>query len=186
MIHRSKEKREVRYLLHTYNETQQNGRSTHVWHIHGESRLPDSMILGHYWYGNMLSKIKEYLTVCENRYQKTQQDGAKITYDSWVDSFILGDVYILGFGFDLSEFDLWWLLNRRMREKAITGTVYFYEYEQTPNREKIELLKLMGVQVVNIDLPDDADYKKFYLQAIEDIRQHVLLEREVNHGQICY
>ena len=36
----------------------------------------------------------------------------------WLDSFVLGNVNILGLGMDFSELDLWWLLNRKKRESA--------------------------------------------------------------------
>ena len=64
-----------------------------------------------------------------------------------MDAFILGDVYILGFGFDLSEFDLWWLLNRKFNEKADHGHVYYLEPKSPVLDEKLELLKLLEVEV---------------------------------------
>ena len=171
MVQRTTEKAELRYLLHTYNQAAGN----RIWHIHGESRLPDSMILGHYWYGNMLGKLKAEMDKKKNRYAYQQKNNLPIAFDSWTDGFILGNVYILGCGFDLSEIDLWWMLNRKAREKARTGKVYFYEMRNQAKREKIELLKLLGVHIVDFDMkepswddPQGTDiYRAFYRKAID-------------------
>lgn len=141
---------ETQYLLHTYNEVTFEGHKTRIWHIHGESRKPNSIALGHYWYGNILARMKEEFKRRGNQYYEKQRKGAPIAYDSWLDSFILGDVFILGFGFDFSEMDLWWLLNRRQREKAQKGELFFYEPKDKSNREKVELLRLMGCTPVDL------------------------------------
>ena len=47
---------EAKYLLHTYELLPWRDREVPVWHIHGEGRKPDSMILGHYYYANLLKK----------------------------------------------------------------------------------------------------------------------------------
>ena len=52
--------------------------------------------------------------------------GGEMEALSWLDYFILGDVYSLGFGFDTSEMDLWWLLCRKKRERADHGELYFF------------------------------------------------------------
>lgn len=50
---------ESQYLLHTYNEVKSGNFTNRVWHIHGEARKPDSTVLGHYYYGNLMYKIKK-------------------------------------------------------------------------------------------------------------------------------
>ena len=91
----------------------------------------------------------------------------------------MGDVYVLGFGFDLSEIDLWWLLNRKLREKGNHGKVIFYEPKDDRNQHKIELLKLMKVQhesfeMENVDNSNPTNnYINFYKKAIEDIREQM-------------
>ena len=47
---------EGKYLLHTYNRAVVSGHHNRIWHIHGEARKPDSMILGHYYYGKLLRR----------------------------------------------------------------------------------------------------------------------------------
>ena len=187
MRHTDEVKRaEQTLLLHTYEEVK--GRK--IWHIHGEARKPDSMILGHYYYGNLLFKMKEYLKKKNDSFKKAQSEGKAVEIKSWVDAFILGDVYILGFGFGLSEFDLWWLLNRRKREKADIGGIYLYEAKPDGYNERLDLLKLLGVEIIdcgfekkkNSDGKEElcGSYKDFYYAAISDIREKL---QEAQHEQ---
>lgn len=46
---------ETQFLLHTYNEVKYRNSINRIWHIHGESRKPNSMILGHYIIGMEVS-----------------------------------------------------------------------------------------------------------------------------------
>ncbi|MBQ6508535.1 MAG: SIR2 family protein [Flexilinea sp.] len=172
---------ERNYLLHTYNRVQCENIENRIWHIHGEIRKTDSMILGHYWYGKLLYKIIEESEKRKDLYARSQKEEKPAELNSWMDSFILGDVYILGFGFGLSEVDLWWLLNRKQRERAEHGKVYFYELRSEKQREKTELLKLMDVEVIDLGFSQTEktktdgkpDYETFYRAAIEDVRQKI-------------
>ena len=163
---------EKKYLLHTYNEVVFSGIPNKIWHIHGEARKPDSTILGHYYYGNSLYKIKDEARKRADYEQSTEAR-------SWVEAFLFADIYCLGFGFGLAEFDLWWLLNRKAREKNNSGKLYFYEPLDKSQWEKIELLNLMksttGDKVVKIEnlgytKGDNIQWSEFYQDAINDIR----------------
>lgn len=162
---------ERKYLLHTYNEV--NGSK--IWHIHGEARKIASMQLGHYSYGNTLFKIKDLVQKRKGFYAQNQSTGVFTEAKSWVDAFILGNLYVLGFGFNFSEFDLWWLLNRRKREKASTGRIIFYEMDESKNAVKHELLDIMGVEVRSLGFKKNGEnsYASFYEAAIEDISKEV-------------
>lgn len=172
---------EGQYLIHSYNRVRFGKTENRVWHIHGECRKPNSMILGHYWYANQLARMKKESDSAGDSYYRRQTEGRAPILDSWIDSFILGDVYVLGFGFDFSEIDLWWLLNRKQREKADTGKVYFYEMSGEENYEKTELLRLFGAEPADLGMkvPDKDDplisekYKKFYTEAIGDIERRM-------------
>lgn len=173
---------ESKYMLHTYYEAERNGAANKIWHIHGEARKPDSMILGHYYYGLLLQRYIQLLEKRGNGYVKYQQSDKEIPIHSWLDAFILGDIYVLGFGYHLSEFDLWWLLNRKKRERAEVGTVHFYEMKSSQNGildERLELLKLMGVEIHDMGMiKDRANYNSFYQSAIEDISRRVAAGRK--------
>ena len=63
-------------------------------------------------------------------FKACEQKGTKPIVKSWIDLFLLRNVYIVGFGMDLSEGDFWWL--------ACYKSLYFpdtkiYSYEPNLN-----------------------------------------------------
>lgn len=116
------------YSIRTYKTFvhDKTGHSVKLWKIHGDlSRLP-SIMLGFDQYCGSLSKITDYV---KGRYKSTQ-DGSKVQckkamkekcktqefdHISWIELFFRTNVYIVGFGMDFSELDIWWLLNKRAR-----------------------------------------------------------------------
>ena len=172
---------EPKYLIRSCQEIPYGQHLNRIWHIHGEARKPNSMILGHYYYANLLHRIMDYVDKNSRYYAYRQQNGKIQPIRSWLDSFILGDVYILGFGMDFSELDIWWLLNRKKRENAIHGQVFYYEPGGNDFNEKAELLKLLDVKVIHCDVTTPTGtleekneaYRVFYLRAIQDIRKRV-------------
>lgn len=163
---------DAKYLIHTYNRFE---NFPPVWHIHGETRRKSSLILSHEEYARETNKIVEYCNSRKNYYEKYSQD---IHVKSWIDYFILGDIYILGLGFDFSEFDLWWLINRRVREKSPKGNIYFYEPENDDNKYKLAAMNDIGIKVESFGIcieKNDGDinakYSDFYSKAIDDIAQ---------------
>lgn len=165
---------EASFMLHTYNSVTYNGTEQRIWHVHGEARKPDSMVLGHYYYGQLLGKMLEFSKKRGNSYFFDQQNGKPPKLGSWVDAFILGDVYILGFGYGFAESDMWWLLNRKKREHAEVGYTFFYELNPAgqSNREKLDLLKLMNVEIVPFAVKN-GHWADEYSKAIDDIALRV-------------
>lgn len=173
---------EAKYLFYTYALPEWKGRRTPVWHVHGEGRKPDSMILGHYYYANLLEKITAYVRQEGPRYRRETERGGIPRIRSWADAFLFGDVYVLGFGFDVSEFDLWWLLNRKKRERVETGRTWFFapaeraEAEGGVN-EKEELLRVLGAEVRHCDMiradgtpiERSLGFRAFYERAMDEI-----------------
>ena len=175
---------EEAYQLHTCCDLEWQGHKTRLWHIHGEGRLPKTMILGHYYYGNLLRRVAEDLGgEDEDRPLRRPAGGGEIR--SWAEAFLLGDVYSLGFGFDVSEVDLWWLLDRKRRERAETGRTRFYAPEETRHgdaiNEKEELLRVLGVEVCHCATrrprgdayERSGGFRAFYRAAIDDIREQL-------------
>ena len=172
---------EAKYLFYTYGDLDWQGHRTKVWHVHGEGRKPDSMILGHYYYANLLEKISTYVKAESARYRREQERGEPTRIKSWADAFLFGDVYVLGFGFDVSEFDLWWLLNRKKRERGAGRTWFFAPQEyarESGINEKEELLKVLGVEVRHCDservtggtpLQRSLGFRAFYERAMDEI-----------------
>ena len=170
--HSENYKADRKYTIHSYNKVIYEGKEEKIWHIHGEARKHSSMVLGHYYYGKLVKKIIEYVDGRSGLYWQQQEEGKEIKTDSWIDAFIMGDVYVLGFTFDFSEVDLWWLLNRKFNEKAEHGKVYFYEPIIETEKEKVNLLEVFGVKVMNMGIEEKIidgksyiDYKTFYEKA---------------------
>lgn len=170
---------EGQYLLHTFNVVSYQNVENRIWHIHGEARKHSSILLDHYTYGSYLHKIKELSDKRRNYYAWGQAKGKTPKLLSWVDSFIMGDVYVLGFGYGFSEIDLWWLLKRKKREKAEEhGKVYFYEPKSEENCDKHSLLNVLKAEVrtLGVEKPKDAGddfYLAFYRRALDDIKKEV-------------
>ena len=173
------------------------GKETQVWHIHGELRTPASMILGHLYYGNLLKKCIDVYDKRRDEYTRSIREGKGHRINSWVEAFLWGDVYIVGFGMGLSEIDLWWLLEKKADRKR--GSVTFYEPlpgDQTvcpldPHKAcefpkgyvdekqcKLKLMKVFGVQIKDLGftVKKDEDYAEFYEKVCEDLQSTMVIE----------
>jgi hypothetical protein len=165
-------KKEKRYLLHTYNEIV--FPPNRVWHIHGEAANPDSIVIGHYYYGNLLGQCQSVV----KRREKDHWKYSDTARNSWVDAFLTGDIYVLGFGFDYSETDLWWLLSKKARmKKKRSGNVYIYRPHKREEFDvKYRLLQDYGAQVIDLgmydsesEIEDNEMFREFYPLAIDAI-----------------
>ncbi len=116
------------YSIRTY-KTFINGETGHkvkLWKIHGDLSRIKSITLGFDQYCGSLSKLVGYV---KGNYESSQSGGKTFCripmkrkceeqrYDgiSWIELFFRTNVYIVGFGMDFSEIDIWWLLNKRAR-----------------------------------------------------------------------
>ena len=160
---RNHKKAEGKYLLHTYNEVNYMGVSNRVWHIHGVAKNPSSMVIGHYYYGNLVSRYSNALVSAHQRFRDNLD-----VYTSWLDGFIMGDVFILGCGFDPSEFDLWWLVERKKIERMNLGKIFYFapKWERDNNCEKYELMNVYGIEVKDDITNSTKNYDLFYEEAL--------------------
>ncbi len=166
--------KETKYNLFRRREV--NG--TYIWHLHGEADIPNSITLGHEHYVGYLQKMGNYLKdkisstskgekkAIRSPLQKSifkqekfeEFDEATTVY-SWVDLFVMHDVYILGLSLDYTEIDLWWLLifkERLKHERRINSgkTSYYCFYPHTRDKKeeaKLSLLEALGVNVIKKD-----------------------------------
>ena len=81
-----------------------------IWHVHGDVAKLSSMVMGHYHYGMLIREIQDYTAEMTRRYRACRSGCLDYQPYSCIDSFLMGDVYILGMGMYLCEADLWWLL----------------------------------------------------------------------------
>lgn len=182
-----------KFLLHTYNEVASGGFTNRIWHIHGEARKPASMVIDHYNYGSLLNRFINFYRWRGNDY-KNYHSYEEIPKESWLDAFMVGDVYILAQGFDFAEMDLWWLVNRKKNDKYAGGKIFFYEPKSDRDFDsKTELLKIYGVTPVTLgfELPEKPGhranseirkryeeeknelFRSFYREAVRDIAKQV-------------
>ena len=166
---------ESKYMLHTYYPLSFGEKHSRIWHIHGEYRKPDSMVLGHYYYASLLGRLTEINRSRKNSYSLRAKYDTAPKLSSWFDSFIWGNVYVVGFGFALSETDMWWLINRKKRETAPKGKLYFYNtYDENDENSSItvELLRIMGAEVIDIPVRDN-NWVAAYKTVCSDIKKRM-------------
>lgn len=141
--------------LHTYFAPQDDVPP--IWHIHGEASRPNTMVLGHYYYGKLLAKMQQYVSSFMARYRARASRQQNMEMRSWLDYFLMGEVYIVGLGMALSEMDLWWLVNCKKRHFP-DSKVILYKPDIKP--EEKMLAEAYGV-IVNSN-GFTGDYKDYY------------------------
>lgn len=158
--------------IYQYIELRKNNKK--LWHIHGIATRYESIVLDHYAYGKLLNKIQKHT---KNIIMKFTSSNYKMV--SWVDYFLVGDVHILGFKFDLAEVDLWWLLSFKSRHFQFAKT-YFYCMEEELEPEIKIMLKTYNVEIIDPRksksdaeglINQQKNYKDFYALAIEEMRR---------------
>ena len=142
-----------------------------IWHIHGEAAHPNSMVMGHYYYGKLLAEIQKYVSHVIQRYKMCQKNNTDFWPKSWIDYFLIGNIYVVGFGLNPSEMDIWWLINCKKRHFDNCGKIFFYE----PNLDCIDsypvraLAETFGIKYDFYKVEND--YVSFYQNVIDEIRQ---------------
>ncbi len=175
---------ETRYSL--FRRTKAGNLS--IWHTHGEINKSNTIMLGFDHYAGSLQKMRSFITTgLSKRYHKkvalesvTRKNRYSQTPFSWVDIFLLNDVYILGFGMDFSEIDIWWLTiyKQRMREKNKRfGTTTYHSFIHQENADKkeleetkIEVLRSLGVTVKKHTINTNHTYSDAYDQIFDQIK----------------
>lgn len=152
-----------------------DGRTIPVFHIHGERMRKHSLVLSYYSYANSVSRLIALNKKRGNEYQEKQITGESIDVLSWLDYFLLGDVYAVGFGFDTSEFDIWWAIERKAREKADHGKLHALMTEEYLEEKPQKILfDSMDVELHNF--PPTEGYQKAY----EDILNYLWREAKAH------
>jgi len=94
--------------------------------------------------------------------------------------FLFGDVYIIGLGLGISEFDLWWLLRRKQREERANGRVYFYTNDDEKDyRDRDLMLTALGVIINPGSIKRHPDHSAFYDIAMSDMSNRIAKNRAV-------
>lgn len=161
-------RREPKFYLHSFYRI----KNKDIWHIHGEAKNKFSVVIDQYNYGKLLYKMISYINTNYSRLYTEQTQ--TINTESWIDYFLIGNIYIVGLGLSMAEYDLWWLLNNKKRNKNNKGKVFYYcnKKDNISGAEK-EMLRLQQVEVVMDERainPDSMDYYNgYYNWVYEDI-----------------
>ena len=151
-----------------------DGRTVPVFHIHGEKARKRSIILSYYNYANSLSKLVEYNKKLGNTLAVKQHAGEAHRCKCWLDYFILGDVWSVGFGLDTSEFDVWWAIERKARENNASHgkfCAYFPGDKSSANAQKV-MLEAMGAECWFVELKNGR-YETMYERAVKEIGEKI-------------
>ena len=154
------------------------GCSVPIWHIHGEAHKPNSMVMGHYYYGKLLREIENYLSGAMSRLKVLyKKEVNPIPTKSWVDLFLLGDVHIVGFSMSLSETDLWWLACCKKRNFPDSRIIYYKDHEENdPGKE--EMTRTYGIEVVDMK-GKVSDFKGYYEKSLNIIKDCIKQGRSI-------
>ena len=149
-----------------------DGRIIPVFHIHGESARKHSMVLSYYSYAKMVHNLIEENKRIGNSYFELMEKGEQIPVRSWLDYFIVGNVWTVGFGFDPSEFDIWWAVERRDREIAEHGLLHAYMIEGS-DKEDVKKALFQGMGVADRWIRFDGRYEEAYSVMINQMSQEI-------------
>lgn len=151
--------------------------ATKIWYIHGYAELPRTILLGYEQYAGMLQRMRNYVVTGAD-YKAFQHAGLRTRLNrsdfvaySWIDSFFIDEVHILGFTLDYVEMDIWWLLTYRSRMiSASTASkarssfrprnkilYYIPEHLMAKAATKLQLLDAVGVEIVSLKMGSDPE-----------------------------
>ena len=142
-----------------------------IWHIHGHACAPNSVIMGHYFYGKLLSSIQSYIPKMLKGWRMRQNIDGDFEIRSWVDSFMTDDVYMVGFGMDLCEADIWWLACCKKRHFP-DSRIYYYvpEWDLPKDDPRRILMNAYGIVIREISCPEK-DFSAFYEEILKDFSE---------------
>ncbi len=152
--------------LYQYIEVCYNGKEVSVWHMHGEAARPDTMVIGHSYYGNIIARMQKHITESLRAHRMAEKQHKEYYPRSWVDYFLYGDVYIVGQGLSVHELDLWWLISAKKRSGM--GSIYYFE----PNAgiAKQTLSDAYDVNIIKLPVYND-DYKQYYRDVAKYLKE---------------
>lgn len=170
VIIKNKATTETKYSLYRYLEV----KDKKIYHIHGEVDKPNSILLGYEHYvgtvqelrGMIHKKDKQKIPFIE-RVLLNKED----VLGHWGEFFFTHNIYIVGFGFDYSEQDLWWLLtyramlyytNNEKGQELLKNKIVYYDIQNqkddTYYQQRQKLFEDFHVEYQKIELYGD-NYK---------------------------
>lgn len=147
-----------------------HGTHPTLWHIHGTALREKSIVMGQHYYGRLLAEVTQRAENFFKIYKSAQKTRVLIRPASWIDYFLIGDVYIVGFALDPSETDIWWLLSY----KKLFEYTKVYFYEPHISEEKKLLLDCYNIEtpIISVTHKDgEEDYIVYYNHVFDCIKK---------------
>ena len=149
-----------KYLQHKKNGKLEHLDKPYVWHIHEDQSKYKNIMLDFYLYGTNVSVLQSYGEIfikkcmaCKKKeINNTSGETIRFQLESWLDYFLLGNIYIVGL--DVNKFELRWQFTYRrcirnikrerldrlksLKEKPIFGNIYFMDTYPTNTNKTYE------------------------------------------------
>ena len=154
-------------MIHRFTKLPHGNGERFIWHIHGLAYKPSSIVIGHYYYGRLLSQIQRYVGSMMSRYKAAETQKKPYYPKSWIDYFLMGDVHVLGFGMDPAEFEIWWLACCKQRNFP-KSKIYLYTRGVDPEQEL--LMRAYGIEIINCKKDS---YLESYNVALNEIKERM-------------
>ncbi len=159
--------RENQMMLYRYNNLESAFGVKRIWHVHGEACTPSTMIMSQYYYGYKISSITNYIKDNMGYFKTCEKNGEYPIVKSWIDLFLMRDVYLVGFGMDLSESDFWWLVSYKKLYFPATK-IYSFEPNLFDGNPKRIMAKIYGIDLqYDSTKVGNVEFKQFYKTAFE-------------------
>lgn len=169
--------------VYSFYRKQQVGEKR-ICHIHGECRYPNSVCLGFEHYAGMLEKMRSRLV------KSTETPGSANKFhlhdvltgiegadEAWYYDLFRNDVIFLGFGFDPSEEDIWWLITYRRQLKEqypglIQNRLIYLDTIPAGKRTKADEVKERVLQAMDVEIVRQSGktYREKYRNALSFIQ----------------
>lgn len=170
--------------------------NTTFYHVHGIESRDTTLCLGYGHYAGLLQHLREVINKTPRgdnssekmpkRMQIIRKLQGEAESNGWGDLFYSSNIYFVGFGLDLCEIDLWWLLTHRaylyytdyegVGKKLIDNKIVYYEVIEDNNRSSVELSpkhELLEKLHVEVKCVRSYDYREGYYQILDDIDERI-------------
>ena len=156
-------------------EFKRDGRQPlQVWHIHGDAMRHSTLILSYYSYTKQMHKLQTYNELLKDDIEQAQNTGKDLPVRSWLDWFLTGDVYTVGYGFDFAEIDMWWALERKKRSHAKVGTLHHCCIEEEGAKPHIRMMmEAMGGEYRAFRKEKDMSWGQMYDRVIDEVEKEI-------------
>lgn len=182
---------EIKYSLYRYTTT----NDTKIYHIHGEAKKPTTIVLGYEHYVGTVEKLRERIN--KKKQGETESCiekillGKKQGQGHWGELFFTKNIYIVGFGLNESELDIWWLLTYRAmlyhtykneNKRIVHNKIVYYEIQEITKdknseyyQRRQELCNDFQIEYRGIE---HTDYRKDYLAMYEEIEKEIRIKEK--------